>query len=44
MAETLDPTVSRITLVTTGDDERLEQIEKQLNKLLAQPAQTPAGD
>src|SRR5258708_5625253 len=34
VAETLDPTVSRITLVTTGDDERLEQIEKQLNKLI----------
>jgi len=34
VAETLDATVSRITLVTTGDDERLEQIEKQLNKLI----------
>ena len=33
VAETLDPTVSRITLVTRGDDQVLEQIEKQLNKL-----------
>jgi len=34
VAETLDPTVSRITLVTTGDDAVLEQITKQLNKLV----------
>jgi len=34
VAETLDPTVSRITLVTTGDDAVLEQISKQLNKLI----------
>lgn len=34
VAETLDPTVSRITLVTRGDDQILEQIEKQLNKLI----------
>ena len=34
VAETLDPTVSRITLVTHGDDQVLEQIEKQLNKLI----------
>jgi len=34
VAETLDPTVSRITLVTRGDDRILEQIEKQLNKLI----------
>jgi len=34
VAETLDPTVSRITLVTRGDDQALEQIEKQLNKLI----------
>lgn len=33
VAETLDPTVSRITLVTRGDDQVLAQIEKQLNKL-----------
>ena len=35
VAETLDPTVSRLTLVTHGDDQVLEQIEKQLNKLIA---------
>jgi acetolactate synthase-1/3 small subunit len=34
VAETLDPTVSRITLVTHGDDQVLEQMEKQLNKLI----------
>jgi acetolactate synthase-1/3 small subunit len=32
VAETLDPSVSRITLVTSGDDLVLEQINKQLNK------------
>ena len=35
VAETLDPTVSRITLVTRGDDQVLEQINKQLNKLVS---------
>ena len=35
VAETLDPTVSRITLVTRGDDPVLEQITKQLNKLIS---------
>jgi acetolactate synthase-1/3 small subunit len=34
VAETLDPTMSRITLVTRGDDRVVEQIEKQLNKLI----------
>ena len=34
VAETLDPTVSRLTLVTRGDDQVIEQIEKQLNKLV----------
>jgi acetolactate synthase-1/3 small subunit len=34
VAETLDPTVSRITLVTHGDDQVLAQVEKQLNKLV----------
>src|SRR5437870_12723911 len=34
VAETLDPAVSRITLVTRGDDQVLEQMEKQLNKLI----------
>ena len=32
VAETTDPTVSRITLVTSGDDRVLEQITKHLNK------------
>ncbi len=35
VAETLDPAVSRITLVTRGDDQVLEQINKQLNKLIS---------
>ena len=34
VAETLDPSVSRITLVTRGDDAVAEQIKKQLNKLI----------
>ena len=34
VAETLDPTMSRITLVTRGDDRVVAQIEKQLNKLI----------
>ena len=34
VAETMDPTVSRITLVTRVEDRVLEQIEKQLNKLI----------
>ncbi len=34
VAETIDPEVSRITLVTRADDAILEQIEKQLNKLI----------
>jgi acetolactate synthase-1/3 small subunit len=34
VAETLDPQVSRITLVTTGDETIMEQIVKQLNKLV----------
>jgi acetolactate synthase-1/3 small subunit len=34
VAETLDPTVSRITLVTRGDDQVLAQVNKQLNKLI----------
>jgi acetolactate synthase-1/3 small subunit len=34
VAETLDPMISRITLVTHGDDAILEQIKKQLNKLI----------
>jgi acetolactate synthase I/III small subunit len=31
----LDPTVSRITIVTSGDEQVLEQINKQLNKLVS---------
>ncbi|HOE15849.1 MAG TPA: acetolactate synthase small subunit [Syntrophorhabdaceae bacterium] len=34
VAETLDPTISTMTIVTTGDDMILEQILKQLNKLI----------
>jgi acetolactate synthase-1/3 small subunit len=34
VAETMDPTVSRMTIVTSGEKEILEQITKQLNKLV----------
>jgi len=34
VAETIDPLISRITLVTRADMTILEQIEKQLNKLI----------
>lgn len=34
VAETLDPKISRMTIVTSGDDKVLEQINKQLNKLV----------
>jgi len=34
VAPTEDPTLSRVTLVTTGTDEIIEQIVKQLNKLI----------
>ncbi len=34
VAETIDPLVSRITLVTEGSPPIIEQIEKQLNKLI----------
>jgi len=34
VAETTDPLVSRITLVTAGEPPIIEQIEKQLNKLI----------
>ena len=34
VGETLDPKVSQITLVTHGDDETIEQIVKQLYKLI----------
>jgi len=35
VAETLDPAVSRMTIVTRGDDKVVEQINKQLNKLIS---------
>jgi acetolactate synthase-1/3 small subunit len=34
VAETADPHISRITLVTVGSDSIVEQINKQLNKLI----------
>ncbi|MCX5860033.1 MAG: acetolactate synthase small subunit [Proteobacteria bacterium] len=34
VAETLDPTISRMTIVTRGDDQIIEQITKHLNKLV----------
>lgn len=34
VAPTQDPTLSRMTLVTTGSEEIIEQITKQLNKLI----------
>ena len=34
VAETLDPTKSRMTIVAQGDDRILEQVNKQLNKLI----------
>ncbi len=34
VAPTLDPAVSRMTLVTRGDERVIEQIKKQLNKLI----------
>ena len=34
VAPTADPTASRMTIVTRGDDATLEQIVKQLNKLV----------
>lgn len=34
VAPTLDETVSRMTLVTSGDEQVIEQIKKQLNKLI----------
>ncbi len=34
VAPTLDPSISRMTIVTRGDDQVLEQVTKQLNKLI----------
>lgn len=35
VAPTIDPSVSRLTLVTKGDEQIIEQIIKQLNKLIS---------
>jgi acetolactate synthase-1/3 small subunit len=35
VAETLDPTISTMTIVTRGDDQIIEQVIKQLNKLVS---------
>jgi acetolactate synthase-1/3 small subunit len=35
VAETLDPMVSTMTIVTRGDDQIIEQVLKQLNKLVS---------
>ncbi|MDY6854043.1 MAG: acetolactate synthase small subunit [Thermodesulfobacteriota bacterium] len=34
VAETLDPSISRMTIVTRGNDQVIEQVTKQLNKLI----------
>jgi acetolactate synthase-1/3 small subunit len=34
VAETMDPKISRMTIVTSGDERIVEQITKQLNKLI----------
>lgn len=34
VAPTHDPTLSRMTIVTSGDERRIDQIEKHLNKLV----------
>ena len=34
VAETNDPGISRMTIITTGDDKKIEQVTKQLNKLI----------
>ncbi len=34
VGETEDPTISRMTIVLNGDDKILEQVKKQLNKLI----------
>ncbi len=35
VAETMDPEISRMTIITRGNDKILEQITKQLNKLIS---------
>jgi acetolactate synthase-1/3 small subunit len=34
VGETQDPSISRMTIVVTGDDKIIEQVNKQLNKLI----------
>ena len=34
VGETIDPQISNMTIVTSGDDQIIEQINKQLNKLI----------
>ncbi|MFQ5444460.1 MAG: acetolactate synthase small subunit [Nitrospinales bacterium] len=34
VAETNDPEISRMTIVTRGDEKKIEQVTKQLNKLI----------
>jgi acetolactate synthase-1/3 small subunit len=34
VGETIDPTISRMTLVTTGDDQIIEQVIKQLRRVI----------
>lgn len=34
VAETLDPSISRMTIITRGNDQIIEQVTKQLNKLV----------
>ena len=34
VGETIDPSISRMTLVTTGDDQIIEQVNKQLRRLI----------
>lgn len=34
VGETIDPTISRMTLVTSGDDQIIEQVIKQLRRLI----------
>ena len=34
VAETMDPSISRMTIVTRGSDQIIEQVTKQLNKLV----------
>ena len=45
VGETLDPKLSRMTITVTGDDDVLEQIEKQLGKLIdVKEIVAPLGD